>query len=199
MDERETNVAVDERPMVRPLTGNQQRPLDEEWDDEEEADDEDDLEDGDGALPIEDEAVSEAGVEEDEDDGFGDERDPFVDAPAAENDELLHEVGEHVSQARPPVTLDGAVFARIAECLRAAMAEADEKLAHARDLAAREPFYNGFVTVLEAQRRRYTRALERVTAQAAAVAAAPVEPSAADPAESAELAEAPSEEPAELV
>lgn len=195
MDDRETNVAVDERPVVRPLTGNQQPSLDdEEWDDEEEIEVEDDLEDGDGS--IEDDAVDETdgGDDEDEDDGFADERDPFAEAPAAEADEVRGAEGE-VGEGRPPVTLDGAVFARIAECLRAAMAEADEKLGPARELAAREPFYAGFVKVLEAQRRRYTRALERVTAQAAAVAAAPVAPVAeAEPVTEAE----PAAEPAEL-
>lgn len=178
--DHEPNVAVDERPLARPLTGNQQLPPDAEWDDEESEDDED-LDDvattseADEATEEEDE-TAEAG---DEDDGFADdERDPFARAPAAlVSDAETGSEEDHVEhvETRSPITLDGAVYARIADCLRAAIATADEKLGPARELAEREPFYNGFVTVLEAQRRRYVRALDKAQSQAATATIAPAE------------------------
>lgn len=179
--DHEPNVAVDERPLARPLTGNQQLPSDAEWDDEESEDDED-LDDvattseADEATEEEDETAEEV----DEDDGFADdERDPFARAPAAlvSDAETGSEDDDHVEHVdtRSPITLDGAVYARIADCLRAAIATADEKLGPARELAEREPFYNGFVTVLEAQRRRYVRALDKAQSQAATATIAPAE------------------------
>ena len=179
--DHEPNVAVDERPLARPLTGNQQLPPEAEWDDEESEED-DDPDDVATTSETDEETEKDetAEVEEDEDEGFADdERDPFVGAPAAlvspvetgsEDDDHV----EHV-ETRSPITLEGAVYARIADCLRAAIASADEKLGPARELAEREPFYTGFVTVLEAQRRRYVRALERAQAQAATATIVPAE------------------------
>lgn len=180
--DHEPNVAVDERPLARPLTGKQQLPPDAEWDDEESEDDED-LDDV-ATTSEADEATEEdetAEEEEDEDDGFADdERDPFARAPAAlVSDAETGSEEDHVEhvETRSPITLDGAVYARIADCLRAAIATADEKLGPARELAEREPFYTGFVTVLEAQRRRYVRALDKAQSQAAT---APIVPAEAD-------------------
>ena len=178
--DHDQDVAVDERPLVRPLTGNRQLPSDQEWDEKDEDDEE--LDGGETVIAAEDD-TAEAEPEEDdadEDDGFADdERDPFVRAPAAlvpaaETDSEEDAGGEPV-ETRSPVTLDGAVYARIADCLRAAITAADEKLGPARELAEREPFYTGYVSVLEAQRRRYLRALDRVLLQAESAAVAPAD------------------------
>jgi len=194
---QDQNVAVDERPVVRPLTGNQTPAPDQEWDDAEDEDDEDDVEVEATALADDDTEDVEAIEDEDEDDGFADdERDPFARArpalaPLVDTEEASEDAPES-GETRSPVKLDSAVFARIAECLHTAINQQDEKLVRARELAEREPFYTGFVRVLEGQRRRYVRGLERLSQAESLAASAPLE---AEPAQ----AEPVDAEPAQLV
>ena len=168
-------VAVDERPLTRPLTDNQQ-PDDSEWDEDE------DSEDDESDVALADEAEEETATEEeeDEDDSFSDdERDPFAHAAKPALVEAADEEAEP-SPEREPVVIDGPVYARVADCLRSAIAAVDVDLVRARELAEREAFYTGFVAVLEGKRRRYVTALERVLPQAAL---AEREPAEADPVE----------------
>jgi hypothetical protein len=156
-------VALDDQPLARPVGGPPGAGL--PWD---EVDDELEGEEGDDAevaLLPEETTQEVAEEEDDEEDAFvEDERDPFARLRAStpvEPAAPVEQPAEEGSDERAPITLDGAVYARIAECLRTAIAEADERLVQARELAAREPFYAGYIDVLEGQRRRYATALER--------------------------------------
>jgi len=162
----DNGVAVDERPIARPLTDNPQQSGDAEGGIEEDA--EDDGDESSVALEDEAEETEETTSEEDEDDDddfADDERDPFAHAAKPALAEVQDETEPSVE--REPVVIDGPVYARVADCLRGAIAAVDADLAHARDLAGREAFYTGFVAVLEGKRRRYVAALERVLPQAA--------------------------------
>lgn len=71
------------------------------------------------------------------------------------------ELGLDESVRIPPITLTPEVSARICDCLRAAIDDLDQRLAHARALGEREAFYGGWAAVLEQRRARYAAALTR--------------------------------------